>query len=41
MPQVLHEDENSTTILDDAGNVAVIPRGMMGGGAPAPAAPRM
>ena len=39
MPQVLHEDENSTTILDDAGNVAVIPRGMMGGGAPAPAAP--
>lgn len=39
MPQVLHEDENSTTILDDAGNVAVIPRGMMGGGAPAPAPP--
>lgn len=39
MPQVLHEDENSTTILDDAGNVAVVPRGMMGGGAPLPPPP--
>lgn len=37
MPQILHQDDQSTTILDDAGNVAVIPRGLYGadtGGAP-------
>lgn len=35
MPQILHQDDQSTTILDDAGNVAVIPRGLTGtGGAP-------